>query len=102
MGMLHRTVWAKVLRPVTYKASGKENPWERFVLYAYPWVTLAVLEEDIVFGLVSLDEVVLEEQGKIASERITAALKSVVPTFKSPEEINSTAERSEEMMSAKG
>ena len=40
-----------------------------------------------------------ENEGVIGSDKITKALKAVVPTFLSPEEINSTAEASLEMQS---
>ena len=42
---------------------------------------------------------VSENEDDIGSEEITKALKAVVPTFLSPEEINSTAESSDEMQS---
>ena len=44
-----------------------------------------------------LREVVESEQGKIASAKITEVMKSVIPTFHSPEEVNKTAEQSDEM-----
>ena len=49
-----------------------------------------------------LKTVLVEEQGKIASARISETLKSVVPTFRSPEEVNVSAETKEEMLCAKG
>ncbi len=52
--------------------------------------------------LEALKAVIEEEQGKIASARISEVLKSVVPTFRSPDEVNVTAEKSEEMLCAKG
>ena len=40
---------------------------------------------------------VKENEGVIASGAITAAMKSVVPTFYSPEELNKSADETEEM-----
>ncbi len=48
-----------------------------------------------------LTDVLIEEQDKIASPRITETLMRVVPTFHTPEEVNRNAEKSQEMMSAK-
>ena len=36
-------------------------------------------------------------EGEISAPSITAAMKSVVPTFRAPEEVNSEAEKSKEM-----
>ncbi len=58
--------------------------------------------EEVDRKLALLREVVEEEQGKIASLRITEVIKSVVPTFRSPEEVNVEAESMKEMLTAKG
>ncbi len=70
---------------------------------------LIFIEEEIPPTRAEVDEkiallraVVAEEQDKIASSRIAEVLKSVVPTFRSPDEVNVTAEKSEEMLCAKG
>lgn len=47
-----------------------------------------------------LRSVIKEEENKIASPAITAAMKSVVPTFRSPEEVNVDASGAEEMKMA--
>ena len=57
--------------------------------------------EDVDEKLRLLTDVLIEEQDKIASPRITEMLMRVVPTFHTPEEVNRNAERSHEMMSAK-
>ena len=44
-----------------------------------------------------LAEAVKNNEGKIASEEITLAMKSVVPTFHSPDEVNRSAAESDEM-----
>jgi hypothetical protein len=44
-----------------------------------------------------LIDAVNETRNEIESPRIKAAIKSVVPTFVDPEEINRNAEKSEEM-----
>ncbi len=44
-----------------------------------------------------LREVIREEENKIASPKITEVMKRVVPTFHSPEEVNRTANDSDEM-----
>lgn len=49
-----------------------------------------------------LKAAVEEEQDKIASPKIAEVLKSVVPTFRSPDEVNVGAEKSDEMLCAKG
>ncbi len=50
----------------------------------------------------ALKAVLEQEQTKVASSRIAEVLKTVVPTFRSPDEVNVTAESSEEMKCAKG
>ena len=62
VGVLHRTVRAKVLGAVPDKFSGEEYSWEWLILYAYPRIAFAVLEQDIVFGLVLFYEVVFKQQ----------------------------------------
>ena len=47
--------------------------------------------------LAILKKAVLDAEGEIGAISITEAMKSVVPTFHSPEEVNKTAEESEEM-----
>ena len=70
---------------------------------------LIFIEEDVPMTrsevdekLMMLSEILLKEEGKIASPEITEALKRAVPTFRSPDEINRTAEKAEEMITAKG
>jgi hypothetical protein len=53
--------------------------------------------EEVEGKLAVLKEAVKNNEGKIASEEITAAMKSVVPTFHSPDEVNRTAQESDEM-----
>lgn len=48
----------------------------------------------------TLREVVIAAEGEIAAPSITEAMKSVVPTFHSPEEVNKSAESSSEMKEA--
>ena len=48
-----------------------------------------------------LRRAVADAEDQIAASSITEAMKSVVPTFVSPEEINARAENSEEMQLAK-
>ena len=57
--------------------------------------------EEVDEKLRMLSDAVLEEQDKIASPKITEVLKSVVPTFRSPEEVNRTAENTNELLTAK-
>ncbi len=52
--------------------------------------------------LTALSAIVEEEQHNIASARIAEVLKSVVPTFRSPEEVNVQAEDAPEILAAKG
>ena len=53
--------------------------------------------EEVDAKLEVLRRAVLEAETDIASPTVTAAMKSVVPTFYSPEEVNGRAEQSEEM-----
>lgn len=70
---------------------------------------LIFIEEETPFTREEVDEklemlmrTVIEERNNIASERITQVLKLAVPTFKSPDEVNKSAEKAEEMLCAKG
>ena len=56
-------------------------------------LTRETVEEKIAL----LKEVVKDKEADIAAPEITAALKSVVPTFHTPEEVNERAEEAEEM-----
>ncbi len=58
--------------------------------------------EEVDEKLEKLKDAVRTESGKIASELITKTLRSVVPTFRSPEEVNVNAASKEEMLCAKG
>ncbi len=53
--------------------------------------------EEVEEKLRILNGAVTDAEGEIGAESITLAMKSVVPTFRSPEEINSTAQNSDEM-----
>ncbi len=57
--------------------------------------------EEVEEKLRILREVVEAEEGKIASATITETMKKVIPTFHSPEEVNKTAEESDEMKEVK-
>ena len=66
------------------------------------------IEEDKPYTRAEVDEkleilkaAVADAEGEIAAASITAAMKSVVPTFYSPEEINEKAQNAEEMKIAK-
>jgi FlaA1/EpsC-like NDP-sugar epimerase len=54
--------------------------------------------EEIEEKLEILRKAVLENENEVSSPEIKAAMKQVVPTFFEPEEINSKAQESEEMM----
>ena len=54
-----------VNRPVLYYATCLEHPGERFLGDAYHRIALAVLEQDVVMGVVLLYEVILKDQGLI-------------------------------------
>ncbi|MBO5269138.1 MAG: hypothetical protein J6B77_00025, partial [Clostridia bacterium] len=57
--------------------------------------------EEIDRRLDVLRRAVAEAEREIGAPSITAAMKEVVPTFVSPEEVNATAEESEEMRNVK-
>ncbi len=59
-------------------------------------LTRAEVEEKLAL----LRAAVHDSEGELASPAIKAALKAVVPTFRDPEEINATAEESEEVRAA--
>ncbi len=63
VGMLHRTVGAEIARAVPEHAPCQEDLREFVRSHTYPRIGLGVLEQDIVFGLVLLDEIVLKQQG---------------------------------------
>jgi hypothetical protein len=44
-----------------------------------------------------LKDAVRENETKVSSENITAAMKQVIPTFHSPDEINEAVNESDEM-----
>ena len=52
--------------------------------------------EEVEEKLSILRAAVKEAEGRIASPSITAAMKSVVPTFRSPDEVNKLADDAEE------
>ena len=56
-----------------------------------------ITREEMETKLSILRSVVIEEENKIASPKITAVMKQTVPTFHSPDEVNKTASDSEEM-----
>ena len=56
-----------------------------------------LVREDIEDKLEVLRTAVKENEGLIAAEKITQAMKAVVPTFHTPEEVNVKAGDSEEM-----
>ena len=62
-GRLHGSVGAVILAAVLEHVPGHEHPGKGLLLDADPGVGLVVLEQHIVFGLVLLDQVVLEQQG---------------------------------------
>ena len=51
--------------------------------------------------LAVLTKAILEAEGEIGAASITDAMKSVIPTFHSPEEVNVGAEDTDEMKAAK-
>ena len=53
--------------------------------------------EDVEEKIKLLNKAVKDAESELGAESITLAMKSVVPTFRSPEEINSSAQNSEEM-----
>lgn len=63
---------------------------------------LPLTREDVDEKLSALRAVICEEQTQIASPKVAEVLKSVVPTFRSPDEVNDSAEKAREMIAAKG
>ena len=60
----HAAVRAKVAVPLAFlDAAGDEHPGEIVTGNANPGVGFGILEEDVVLGLVLLDEVVLQQEG---------------------------------------
>ena len=49
-----------------------------------------------------LKDAVRENETKVSSENITAAMKQVIPTFHSPDEVNEAVNESDEMRVANG
>ena len=62
-GVEHGAVWPEVAGAVLLHTPGQEHARKRFRGDADPGVGLAVLQEDVVAGLVLLDEVVFQQQG---------------------------------------
>ena len=61
--MVNAAVRSEICGPVLpVYLSGKKDSWEGFSGYAYPGISLGVLQEDIVLRLVLLDQVVLKQK----------------------------------------
>ena len=62
-GMNNTAIRPKVPRPVLDNLSCKEHLREISGTHAHPWISLGILQEDIVAGLELLYEVILQQKG---------------------------------------
>jgi len=58
----NRCIRTVIRRAVGDQLPCQKNPWKMLILNAYPGICLVVLQQDIVPGLVFLDEAVLKQQ----------------------------------------
>ena len=62
MCMHRRAVWTEVLGTVPHKTAGNGHPRKLLIAQTDPGIGLAVLQEDIVTGLILFDQIVLQEK----------------------------------------